>query len=45
MNRRLLAPLVGGPRIIPASDAQLTISIPIQIERRSGREVVTLPGR
>ncbi|MGH8531609.1 MAG: LacI family transcriptional regulator [Gammaproteobacteria bacterium] len=43
MNRRLLAPLAGGPQIIPASAGHLTISVPIQIKRRSGRKVVILP--
>lgn len=34
----------GEPQVIPASDGRLTISVPIQIKRRSGRKVVTLPG-
>ena len=34
----------GEPQIIPASDARLTISVPIQIKPRSGRKVVTLLG-
>jgi hypothetical protein len=33
----------GQPQVIPASDGHLTISIPIQINRRSGRKLVTLP--
>jgi hypothetical protein len=33
----------GEPRVIPASDGRLTISLPIQIKRRSGRKLVTLP--
>jgi len=33
----------GEPAVIPASDGRLTISVPIQIKRRSGRRLVTLP--
>jgi hypothetical protein len=33
----------GRPQVIPASDGCLTISVPIQIKRRSGRKLVTLP--
>ena len=33
----------GEPHVIPASDGRLTISVPIQIKRRSGRKLVTLP--
>jgi hypothetical protein len=33
----------GEPDIIQASDGRLTLSIPIQIKRRSGRKLVTLP--
>lgn len=33
----------GEPDIIEASDGRLTLSIPIQIKRRSGRKLVTLP--
>ncbi|MGH8588086.1 MAG: LacI family transcriptional regulator [Gammaproteobacteria bacterium] len=33
----------GEPQVIPASDGRLTISVPIQIKRRSGRKLVTLP--
>jgi len=33
----------GEPQVIPASDGRLTISVPIQIKRRSGRKTVTLP--
>lgn len=29
--------------VIPSSDGRLTLSIPIQIKRRSGRKLVTLP--
>ena len=29
--------------VIPASDGRLTISVPIQIKRRGGRKLVTLP--
>ena len=29
--------------VIEASDGRLTLSIPIQIKRRSGRKLVTLP--
>lgn len=31
------------PDVIAASDGRLTLSIPIQIKRRSGRKLVTLP--
>jgi len=30
--------------IIPASDGRLTISVPIEIKRSSGRKLVTVPG-
>ena len=33
----------GGPDVIEASDGRLTLSVPIQIKRRSGRKLVTLP--
>ncbi|SFM86109.1 LacI family transcriptional regulator [Nitrosomonas communis] len=33
----------GEPDIIQASDGKLTLSVPIQIKRRSGRKLVTLP--
>ena len=33
----------GDPDVIEASDGLLTLSIPIQIKRRSGRKLVTLP--
>lgn len=33
----------GEPNIIQASDDRLTLSVPIQIKRRSGRKLVTLP--
>lgn len=33
----------GEPQVIPAGDGRLTISVPIQIKRRNGRKVVTLP--
>ena len=33
----------GEPDVIAASDGRLTLSIPIQIKRRSGRKLVTLP--
>lgn len=33
----------GTPDIIEASDGRLTLSVPIQIKRRSGRKLVTLP--
>ncbi len=33
----------GEPNVIAASDGRLTISVPIQIKRRNGRKVVTLP--
>lgn len=33
----------GEPDIITTSDGRLTLSVPIQIKRRSGRKLVTLP--
>ncbi|PSJ17163.1 LacI family transcriptional regulator [Nitrosomonas supralitoralis] len=33
----------GTPNVIPSSDGKLTLSIPLQIKRRSGRKLVTLP--
>jgi hypothetical protein len=33
----------GEPDVIEASDGRLTLSVPIQIKRRSGRKLVTLP--
>lgn len=33
----------GEPDIVEASDGRLTLSVPIQIKRRSGRKWVTLP--
>ncbi|MGC1955645.1 MAG: hypothetical protein WA970_24360 [Gammaproteobacteria bacterium] len=33
----------GEPLVIPASDGRLTITVPVQIKRRSGRKVVMLP--
>lgn len=33
----------GPPLVAAASDGRLTISVPIQIKRRSGRKLVTLP--
>ncbi len=33
----------GEPNVIEASDGRLTLSVPIQIKRRSGRKLVTLP--
>jgi hypothetical protein len=33
----------GEPDIIQASDGRITLSVPIQIKRRSGRKLVTLP--
>ena len=33
----------GTPDVIEASDGRLTLSVPIQIKRRSGRKLVTLP--
>lgn len=33
----------GTPNVISSSDGRLTLSIPIQIKRRSGRKLVTLP--
>ena len=33
----------GAPDVIGTSDGRLTVSVPIQIRRRSGRKLVTLP--
>ena len=33
----------GEPDVIEASDGRLTLSVPIQVKRRSGRKLVTLP--
>nr|WP_281723015.1 LacI family transcriptional regulator [Nitrosomonas nitrosa] len=33
----------GEPDVIASSDGKLTLSVPIQIKRRSGRKLVTLP--
>lgn len=33
----------GEPGILQTSDGRLTLSVPIQIKRRSGRKLVTLP--
>jgi hypothetical protein len=33
----------GAPHVIQSSDGRLTLSVPIQIKRRSGRKLVTLP--
>lgn len=33
----------GEPDVIEASDGRLTLTVPIQIKRRSGRKLVTLP--
>jgi hypothetical protein len=33
----------GSPNVISSSDGRLTLSIPIQIKRRSGRKLITLP--
>lgn len=33
----------GTPNVISSSDGRLTLSIPIQIKRRSGRKLITLP--
>ena len=33
----------GAPDVIASSDGSLTLSVPIQIKRRSGRKLVTLP--
>jgi hypothetical protein len=33
----------GEPEVVEASDGRLTLSVPIQIKRRSGRKLVTLP--
>ena len=34
---------IGEPAVIEASDGRLTLSVPIQFKRRSGRKLVTLP--
>jgi hypothetical protein len=33
----------GAPDVIASSDGRLTLSVPIQIQRCSGRKLVTLP--
>ncbi len=33
----------GGPDVLQTNDGRLTLSVPIQIKRRSGRKLVTLP--
>jgi hypothetical protein len=33
----------GEPGVVEASDGGLTLSVPIQIKRRSGRKLMTLP--
>lgn len=33
----------GAPDVLQTSDGRLTLSVPIQIKRRSGRRLVTLP--
>ncbi len=33
----------GEPDILQTSDGRLTLSVPIQIKRRSGRKLVTMP--
>ncbi|MBN8518871.1 MAG: LacI family transcriptional regulator [Candidatus Accumulibacter sp.] len=33
----------GTPEVIAASDGRLTLSVPIQIKRRGGRKLITLP--
>jgi len=33
----------GEPNILQTNDGRLTLSVPIQIKRRSGRNLVTLP--
>jgi hypothetical protein len=33
----------GAPDVIASSDGRLTLSVPIQIRRRCGRKLVTLP--
>ena len=35
----------GEPDILQTSDGRLTLSVPIQIKRRSGRKLVTLPNK
>lgn len=39
----ILIKTTGAAGVIPASDGRLTLIIPIQIKRRSGRKFVTLP--
>ena len=34
---------IGEPDILQASNGRLALSVPIQIKRRSGRKLVTLP--
>lgn len=34
---------IGAPEVVADSDGSLTLTIPIQIKRRSGRKLVTLP--
>jgi len=40
---RLRITQAGAPEIGEASDGRMTVSVPIQIRRRSGRRLVTLP--
>ena len=35
----------GEPDILQTSDGRLTLSVPIQIKRRSGRKLATLPNK
>lgn len=39
----ILIKTTGAAGVIPASDGRLTLIVPIQIKRRSGRKLVTLP--
>jgi hypothetical protein len=39
----ILIKTTGAAGVIPASDGRLTLIVPIQIKRRSGRKFVTLP--
>lgn len=39
----ILIQKTGEPDILQTSDCRLTLSVPIQIKRRSGRKLVTLP--
>lgn len=42
MSETRIRPM-GAPEVIPSSDGRLTLSVPIQIKRRSGCKRITLP--